>query len=70
MKYLTEVFLTQENVEENVWSKFLYAVSKLNGIFRKWKMYVYIENNKKSRGRRRKSFWRKISYIQMVFGNK
>ena len=45
MKYLTEVFLTQENVEENVWSKFLYAVSKLNGIFRKWKMYVYIENN-------------------------
>ena len=45
MKYLTEVFLTQEHVEENVWSKFLYAVSKLNGIFRKWKMYVYIENN-------------------------
>ena len=45
MKYLTEVFLTQENVEENVWSKFLYAVSKLNGILKKWKMYVYIENN-------------------------
>ena len=35
MKYLTEVFLTQENVEENIWSKFLYAVSKLNGILKK-----------------------------------
>ncbi len=45
MKYLMEVFLTQEHVEENIWSKFLYAVSKLNGIFRTWKMYLYIENN-------------------------
>ena len=45
MKYLFEVFLTREYVEENVWSGFLYAVSKLNGIFGKWKMYVYIEDN-------------------------
>ena len=45
MKYLTEIFLTQEHVEENVWSKFLYAISKLNGMFRTWKMYLYIENS-------------------------
>ena len=45
MKYLFEVFLTKEYVEENVWSGFLYAVSKLNGIFGKWKMYVYIDDN-------------------------
>ena len=45
MRYLTEVFLTQGNVKENVWSKFLYVISKLNGFFKKWKMYIYIENN-------------------------
>ncbi len=45
MRYLTEVFLTQAFVEEATWSKFLYAISKLNGIFRRWKMYLYIENN-------------------------
>ena len=45
MKYLFEVFLTKEYVEENIWSKFLYAVSKLNGILGKWKMYIYIEDN-------------------------
>ena len=45
MKYLFEVFLTKEYVEENEWSGFLYAISKLNGIFGRWKMYVYIEDN-------------------------
>ena len=45
MKYLAEVFLTKEYVEENVWSRFLYTVSKLNGFLKKWKMYIYIEDN-------------------------
>lgn len=45
MKYLTEIFLTQQFVEEQTWSKFLYSVSKLNGLLKKWKIYIYIENN-------------------------
>lgn len=45
MKYLTEIFLTQQFIEEQTWSKFLYSVSKLNGLLKKWKIYIYIENN-------------------------
>lgn len=45
MKYLTEIFLTQQFVEEQTWSKFLYSVSNLNGLLKKWKIYIYIENN-------------------------
>ena len=45
MKYLTEIFLTQQFVEEQTWSRFLYSVSKLNGLLKKWKIYIYIENN-------------------------
>lgn len=40
-----EIFFTTDNVTEESWLKFLSYVSKLNGIFRKWKIYIAFEKN-------------------------
>ena len=40
-----EVFLTNDFVNEENWLKFILYVSKLNGIFRTWKIYVKFEKN-------------------------
>ena len=45
MKYLFEIFLTNEYIEEEKWQEFLCAVSKLNGFLCRWKIYIYIEDN-------------------------
>lgn len=45
MKYISEVFLTRSYVEEEFWLKFLYGVSRLNGNFKKWSIYIYIDKN-------------------------
>ena len=40
-----EIFLTNDFVNEENWLKFILYVSKLNGIFRTWKIYVKFEKN-------------------------
>lgn len=45
MRYLFEVFLTNEFIEEERWQEFICAVSKLNGFLCGWKIYIYIEDN-------------------------
>lgn len=45
MKYLTEIFLTTDQVSEESWLKLLNSISNLNGIFRRWNLWVQIENN-------------------------
>lgn len=44
-KNLFEIFLTQEYVNEKSWLNFILAISRLNGIFRKWTIWIKIENN-------------------------
>lgn len=44
-KNIYEIFLTTEYVEENEWIKFLIEISRLNGRFKSWKLYVKIEKN-------------------------
>lgn len=40
-----EVFLTTDYVTEENWLKFLLYISKLNGRFRKWKIYIKSDKN-------------------------
>ncbi|MBR3613678.1 MAG: ATP-binding protein [Clostridia bacterium] len=40
-----EVFLTTDNVSEESWGKFLLYISKLNGLFKTWKIYIKFEKN-------------------------
>lgn len=40
-----EVFLTTDYVTEENWFKFLLYISKLNGRFRKWKIYIKSDKN-------------------------
>lgn len=40
-----EIFFTTDNVTEYSWLNFLSYVSKLNGIFKKWKIYNVFEKN-------------------------
>lgn len=44
-KRLYEVFLTQKYVNEEDWMNFILVVSKLNGILKKWTIWVKIESN-------------------------
>lgn len=41
-----EIFFTTDYVSENSWLKFLNCISRLNGLFRAWRIYVKFENNK------------------------
>lgn len=45
MKYITEIFLTSDHVTEENWLNLLNSISNLNGIFRKWNLWVQIKNN-------------------------
>jgi hypothetical protein len=40
-----EIFFTTDNVTEDTWLKFLLYISKLNGRFRKWKIFIRFEKN-------------------------
>lgn len=40
-----EIFLTTDFVTEESWLKFILYISKLNGLFKKWKIYIKFEKN-------------------------
>lgn len=40
-----EVFLTNDFVNEETWLKFILYISRLNGLFRRWNIYVKFEKN-------------------------
>lgn len=42
---LSEVYLTCSNVTPESWLNFLNSVSKLNGLFKKWNIYITINKN-------------------------
>lgn len=44
-KILSEIILTTEYVEPKTWLSLLNAISKLNGLFKPWNLYVKIELN-------------------------
>lgn len=44
-KKIFEIFLTTDFVTEDSWLKFILYISKLNGLFRTWKIYVKFEKN-------------------------
>ncbi len=44
-KYISEIFFTTDNADENEWYKLILEISKLNGLFRSWKIYIKIERN-------------------------
>lgn len=44
LKYY-EIFLTEDNVSEETWVKFLFYLAVLNGLFVKWKIIIRFENN-------------------------
>mgnify|MGYP002570798535 CR=1 FL=1 len=45
MKKLFEVYLTSEYVENEEWLKLFYKISKINGLFRPWNLWITIEKN-------------------------
>lgn len=45
-KYISEIFLTNDKISEKEWVDFIYAISKLNGMLKKWTIYLKIELNK------------------------
>ena len=44
-KYITELFFTTEHVTEDEWLKFILEISRLNGLFKTWKIHIKIERN-------------------------
>lgn len=44
-QFISEIFLTEKFVTEEAWLEFIFEVSRLNGIFRKWDIFVFIELN-------------------------
>ena len=44
-KKIFEIFLTTDCVTDESWLKFILYISKLNGIFRPWKIYIKFEKN-------------------------
>lgn len=44
-KNIFEIYLTSSFVESNEWLKLIYKISKINGMLRKWNLWVHIENN-------------------------
>lgn len=44
-KNIFEIYLTSPYVKEEEWIKLIYKISKINGRFRRWNLWVNIENN-------------------------
>ena len=42
---ISEIYLTSNNVTPESWLSFLNSISKLNGLFRKWNIYITINKN-------------------------
>ena len=40
-----EIYLTMPNIESKEWLNLIYKVSKINGMFKTWKLWIHIENN-------------------------
>lgn len=45
-KYVSEIFLTSDNVKEKSWLELIYAISHFNKLFHIWNFYIKIELNK------------------------
>ena len=39
-KYISELFFTTEHVTEDEWLKFILEISRLNGLFKTWKIHI------------------------------
>ena len=44
-KYISEIFLTSKFVTEEAWLNLIFEISKLNGRFRKWDLFINTEMN-------------------------
>lgn len=44
-KNFFEIYLTSDYIIKEDWLKLFYRVSKMNGIFKKWRLWINIENN-------------------------
>ncbi len=44
-KNIFEIYLTLPYVESKEWLKLVYKISKINGLFRPWNLWIHIENN-------------------------
>ena len=44
-KFISEIFLTEKFVSEEAWLNFIFEISKLNGKFKTWDIFVLIELN-------------------------
>lgn len=45
MKKIFEVYLTSEYVENEEWLKLFFRISKINGLYRPWNLWITIEKN-------------------------
>ena len=45
MKKIFEVYLTSEYVESEEWLKLFFRISKINGLYRPWNLWITIEKN-------------------------
>lgn len=45
-RYISEIFITDDNINEKDWINLIYAISNLNGLLKKWTIYVRIKLNK------------------------
>lgn len=45
MEVFTEVYLTQTNISKEAWLTLIHTISKYNGYFRPWHLYVRCEQN-------------------------
>ena len=44
-KIISEIYLTNKSVSEDAWLNLMNSISKFNGIFKKWNLYITIEKN-------------------------
>ena len=44
-KNLFEIFLTSPFIKSKEWLNLIFKVSRINGIFKSWNLWIYIENN-------------------------
>lgn len=44
-KFLAEILLTNNNILESSWLDFIFSINKLNGIFKKWNLYIVVNLN-------------------------
>ncbi len=40
-----EIYLTSPYIKEEEWLKLIYKISKINGLFKQWNLWIHIENN-------------------------